>query len=57
MKLEESYDKRTCDECGEYDYVWELKLKHEDECGEYEYTDVKLCKKCLMRLLKLIIER
>ena len=51
MKLEESYDKRCCDECDTYDYVFEITVK------DNEFESLKLCKKCLLRLLQAIIER
>lgn len=51
MKLEETYDKRHCDECDTYDYVFEITV------GINEYESLKLCKKCLLRLLQAIVER
>lgn len=51
MKLEESYDKGTCDECDEYAYVFEITTNGD------EYPRLRLCKKCLLKLLKAIVER
>lgn len=51
MKLEESYDKNHCDECGDYGYTFEITLDNDD------YPKLRLCKKCLLKLLKAIIER
>lgn len=50
MKVEECYDKLYCDNCDTYTYVFEIKNK------DNEYV-LKLCKKCLLQLLKAIIER
>ena len=51
MKLEESWDKYHCDECGDYTYVFKLTLEGD------EYETISLCKSCLIKLLKAIIER
>ena len=51
MKVEEYIrSKRECDECGAYDYVFDIKL-------EDDHITLTLCKKCLLQLLKAIIER
>ena len=50
IKLEESYDK-YCDECETYGSVFEIYIQ------DNEYESLKLCKKCLLRLLKAIVER
>lgn len=58
MKLEESWDKEPCDECGEYGYTWRLRVKdYDDDDSSDGYVRVHLCKKCLVKLLHLIIER
>lgn len=48
MTLNESYEKYPCEECDQYTYVFEIKI---GDCT------TRLCKKCLLNLLKLIIER
>ena len=53
MKLEEVYDKYECDECGAWDYVFKITFEGDEE---YPIT-IRLCKKCLLKLLKAIIER
>lgn len=55
MLLKEKYEKWTCEECDTYDYVFEIEIGDETE-GSYS-TRIRLCKKCLLKLLKLIIER
>lgn len=50
MKLEELCDKAYCDNCDTYDYAFEIKT-------ETGIVSIRLCKKCLLKLLKLIIER
>lgn len=50
MKVEESCDKGHCNNCDSYDYVFDIETKD----GSVELT---LCKKCLLELLKAIIER
>ena len=59
MTLEETWDKEYCEECGEYDYVWELRVKYydDDDSDSNGYVQVRLCKKCLLKLMKLIVER
>lgn len=51
MKLEESYDKNNCDECDAYEYVFEITTANDD------WPTMRLCKKCLLKLLKAIVER
>ena len=51
MKITETDDKRPCEECDGYGYAFELKLKTD------KYPTVTLCKNCLLKLLKAIIER
>ena len=36
MTLEETLDKDRCDECGAYEYVWELRVKDFDDDAFYE---------------------
>ena len=48
--VEERYEEHYCDNCDKHDYVFEIKTK-EDE------VILRLCKKCLLQLLKAIIER
>jgi hypothetical protein len=50
MYVEEYYDKSYCDNCDDYTYVFLVKSKN----GSIE---LRLCKKCLLQLLKAIIER
>ena len=50
MIVEELYEKSICDNCDEYDYAFDIKTKD----GTVHLT---LCKKCLLELLKAIIER
>ena len=50
MIVEELYEKSYCDNCEEYIYAFEIKTKD----GIRHLT---LCKKCLLELLKAIIER
>lgn len=50
MIVEELYEKSYCDNCEEYTYAFEIKTKD----GIRQLT---LCKKCLLELLKAIIER
>jgi hypothetical protein len=52
MRLVETDDKYSCDECGDYTYLYKLYIE-----DKIEYCPVNLCKKCLLNLLKLIIER
>ena len=53
MKLVESYDRNSCDACDEYEFTFDLTLSDdEDDC-----PDLRLCKKCLLKLQKLIYER
>lgn len=51
MELTESEYKHSCDECDAYTYVFEIETRDEN------YPEMRLCKKCLLQLLKLIIER
>lgn len=53
MKLVELYDDYICDECGECTSVFSIAFEEDKECP----TKIRLCKKCLLKLLKLIIER
>jgi hypothetical protein len=55
MKLEELYDKYECEECGAWEYTYKITIGHDSE-DTYE-TYIRLCKKCLLKLLKAIIER
>ena len=50
MKVIEQYEKHNCDNCEEYTYTFEIQTKD----GVRYLT---LCKKCLLELLKGIIER
>lgn len=50
MIVEELYEKSYCDNCEEYTYAFEIKTKD-------EIRHLTLCKKCLLELLKAIIER
>ena len=50
MKLQELNDKTICDNCDEYDYTFEIQT-------DTGIVAIRLCKKCLLQLLKLIIER
>lgn len=50
MKVQETNDKYNCDNCCEYTYVFEILTRD----GVY---NMRLCKKCLLELLKAIIER
>lgn len=50
MTVEEYYDKGYCDNCDEYTYVFRVNTKN----GAVVLT---LCKKCLLQLLKAIVER
>jgi hypothetical protein len=59
MKLQESYDKHSCDECDEYTYVFKIDIGEDDEDG-FPGNSIRLCKKCLLKLFKLfklILER
>jgi hypothetical protein len=56
MNLREKYDKHSCEECDEYTYVYEIKIGAEDE-DDYGASTIYLCKKCLLKLFKLILER
>ena len=51
MEIKEGWDKCYCDECGKYTNCFDI------FAGEEEYAKLQLCKSCLIRLLKLIIER
>lgn len=53
MKLEETYDRYSCDECDTYDYLFTITI---GDCAETS-RETSLCKSCLLKLLKLIIER
>ena len=61
MKVIETCDKYTCNECGEYDYVFDIFVANSDEFIEdgedYSYPSLRLCKKCLIKLWKAILER
>ena len=50
MLVQENYDKHHCDNCEDYTYVFEIKLQNEE-------VVLRLCKKCLLQLLKAIVER
>lgn len=50
MTVEELYEKSCCDNCEDYTYVFEIKTKD-------GIRQLSLCKKCLLELLKGIIER
>lgn len=50
MIVEEYYRKNHCDNCEEYTVVFEIKTKD-------EIVHLRLCKTCLLELLKGIIER
>lgn len=53
ITVKESYDKRNCDDCDTYDYVFEIRTSSDDD----DWCSLKLCKKCLLQLLKAIVER
>ena len=55
MKLEETSYKVFCKECGTLGYGYMITIGGESE-DEWPDT-VTLCKKCLLKLLKEIIER
>lgn len=58
MKVEETRDKNCCDECGEYDYAFEIRVRSgRDEDEKKDYALLTLCKPCLLKLLKAIVER
>lgn len=51
MKVEKTFDKSFCSNCDEYcDELYEV-------CDDYGNIIIKLCKQCLLNLLKAIIER
>ena len=50
MKIEANYDERDCDECGDYTYTFKVVTSD-------GVVVLELCKKCLLELLKAIIER
>lgn len=50
MKVLYEYEKRICDNCGDYEETFIIANNN----GE---TVIRLCKKCLLELLKGIIER
>lgn len=50
MIVEEHWDKLYCDNCDDYAYCFLIKTKD-------GITQLGLCKKCLLELLKAIIER
>ena len=50
MMVEELYGRAQCDNCGEIELAFEIKTKD-------GVRQLKLCKKCLLELLKAIIER
>lgn len=50
MKVEDTYDMHICGECDKWAHTYDLELCQ----GEYH---IRLCKKCLLKLLKAIIER
>lgn len=52
MKVQESWDSDRCDECGVYSEVFEIYVGDDEE-----YPNLRLCKSCLLKLLKAIIER
>lgn len=54
MKIEEYYDSEYCDECEEYKFsdIFEIYVGDNEE-----YPKLRLCKSCLLKLLKAIIER
>ena len=56
MKLQETYDKDICEECDEYTYVFKIDIGDDIEGGFPEHR-IRLCKKCLLNLFKLILER
>lgn len=45
MIVEEQYEKVFCDNCKEYNNVFEIKTKDEIVC-------LRLCKTCLLELMK-----
>ena len=50
MTCKELYEKHHCNSCDEYTYVFKVTTSNE------EYT-LYLCKKCVLELLKAIVER
>ena len=50
MKVIEQYEKHYCDNCEEYTYTFAIQTQR-------GLTHLTLCKKCLLELLKGIIER
>ena len=50
MIVEDRGDKHYCDNCEEYTYIFEIKTQN--GC-----CYLRLCKKCLLQLLKAIVER
>lgn len=50
MRVEELYHEGTCDECDSWTTVFEIYLSDGTR-------QLKLCRKCLMELLKAIVER
>lgn len=56
MNLQESYNKYSCEECDEYTYVFKIDIGDNDE-SDFPENTIRLCKKCLLNLFKLILER
>lgn len=58
MKVVESNDKHFCDECDEYGYTYDIYV-HRGHAEEDQscYPSLQLCKSCLMKLFKAILER
>lgn len=50
MRVEEQSYEGTCDDCGDWTTVFVIEVDH-------NYNSIKLCKKCLLKLLKAIVER
>ena len=51
IRVEESNDKECCSACDKYGYLFEIRI------GDNEWPELRLCKKCLLELMKAIIER
>lgn len=58
MKIGESNDKHFCNECDKYGYTWDIYVRSDyDGDDQPYYPRLQLCKSCLMKLFKVILER
>lgn len=58
MKVIESNEKRSCNNCDTYGYTWDIYTNDDLMFPEDEtYPSMSLCKSCLMKLFKAILER